>query len=115
MDATGVRGRYGRSLLVATGWYATVLAALTVGTLSVPQAPRTDCSAMFSCLSPAESLALAGVVWGLPALLALTVVTLVVNALVVRFVRSVVAAGTLAAAVAVAVGAVAAAALGVGS
>ncbi|MBQ0901721.1 hypothetical protein [Micromonospora sp. U21] len=99
MDGTGARERYGRSMAVAFGWYATAIAAVVVGTTSVPSAPRQDCSAMFSCLSPLESLALAGLVWGGPVLVGLLIVTAVVNALVVRHVSSVVLAGTVSVAV----------------
>ncbi|MCO1598059.1 hypothetical protein M8C17_23190 [Micromonospora sp. RHAY321] len=106
MDDTGARGRYGRSMAVAFGWYATVIAAVVVGTTSVPSAPREDCSAMFSCLSPLESLALAGLFWGAPVLLGLLIVTAVVNALAVRRITSAVLAGTLSVAVSAAVGTV---------
>ncbi|MGK5742581.1 hypothetical protein [Micromonospora sp. URMC 103] len=108
MDEAGARGRYGRSLSVALGWYATLVAAVVVGTLSVPSEPPQDCSAMFSCLSPAESLALAGLVWGAPALIGALVVTAVVNALLVRRISSAVLAGTASVAVTVALAAVAA-------
>ncbi|WBB66642.1 hypothetical protein [Micromonospora sp. WMMD812] len=112
MDVTGTRGRYGQSLAVATGWYATAVAALAVGTLSVPNAPPQDCSAIFSCLSPGETLAVVALVWGAPVFVALMIVTAVVTALVARRVASAIVAGTLSAAVAVAVCAVAAAAIG---
>ncbi|SIN18334.1 hypothetical protein [Micromonospora cremea] len=110
MDGTGARERYGRSMAVAFGWYATAIAAVVVGTTSVPSAPRQDCSAMFSCLSPLESLALAGLVWGGPVLVGLLIVTAVVNALVVHRITSAVLAGTLSVAVSGAVCAVVAAA-----
>ncbi|PWR07909.1 hypothetical protein DKT68_17505 [Micromonospora acroterricola] len=110
MDRTGTREKYGRSMAVAVGWYATAIAAVVVGTASVPSAPEVDCSAMFSCLSPLESLVLAGVFWGGPVLVALLVITAVVDALVVRRVSSVVLAGTLSVAVSFAVCAVVAAA-----
>ncbi|WP_406078398.1 hypothetical protein [Micromonospora sp. NBC_00858] len=106
MDHTEAPGRYGRSMAVAFGWYATAIAAVVVGTTSVPSAPRQDCSAMFSCLSPLESLALAGLFWGGPVLVALLIVTAVVDALLVRRIPSVVLAGTLSVAVSVAVGVV---------
>ncbi|RLP90105.1 hypothetical protein [Micromonospora sp. CV4] len=99
MADTGERKRYGPSMAVAVGWYATAIAAVVVGTTSVPSAPRQDCSAMFSCLSPMESLALAGLVWGGPVLIGLLLVTAVVNALVVRHVPSAVLAGTVSVAV----------------
>ncbi|MFC0503228.1 hypothetical protein [Micromonospora costi] len=108
MDRTGSGGRYGRSLAVASGWYATAIAAVVVGTMSVPDPPPRDCSALFSCLTPAESLALAGLVWGAPVLAGMLVVTAVVNAVVVRRVASAVLAGTLSVAVTVAVAATAA-------
>ncbi|MEV4658476.1 hypothetical protein [Micromonospora sp. NPDC049301] len=110
MDGTGARERYGRSMAVAFGWYVTAIAAVVVGTTSVPSPPRQDCSAMFSCLSPMESLALAGLIWGGPVLVGLLIVTAVVNALVVRRVTSAVLAGTLSVAASVAVCSVVAAA-----
>ncbi|MEU7923087.1 hypothetical protein ACGFIP_23370 [Micromonospora zamorensis] len=97
MDHNGVRGRYGRSVAVASGWYVTVGAAVAVGLASVPSPPPTDCSAWFSCLSPGESLALVMLVWGGPVLAGLLVVTALVAALVVRLVPSAVLAGTLSA------------------
>lgn len=112
METTGVRGRYGRSLLVAVGWYATLTAAVVVGTLSVPGQPEQDCSAVFSCLSPTERLLLAAL-WVVPALLGALIVTSIVNALVVRRITSAVLAGTLSVAITVPIGlAVAAAYLG---
>ncbi|MET8349985.1 MULTISPECIES: hypothetical protein [unclassified Micromonospora] len=110
MDDTGERKRYGPSMAVAFGWYATAIAAVVVGVNSVPSAPRRDCSAMFSCLSPMESLALAGLVWGGPVLVGLLIVTAVINALLVRRITSPVLAGTLSVAVSLAVCAVVAAA-----
>ncbi|MDG4762250.1 hypothetical protein [Micromonospora sp. WMMD710] len=101
MDRQGVRGRYGRSMAVAAGWYVTVIAAVAVGTTSVPSASQTDCSAWFSCLSPAESLALVGLVWGGPVLVGLLIVTALVSALVVRLIPSAVLAGTASAAVSI--------------
>ncbi|MEU4334568.1 hypothetical protein AB0F59_08075 [Micromonospora lupini] len=101
MDQHGVRGRYGRSMAVASGWYGTAIAALAVGTTSVPSAPRDDCSAWFSCLSPGESLVFVGLVWGAPVLLGLLGVTALVAALVVRVTTSAVLAGTTSAALGV--------------
>ncbi|MCF0097030.1 hypothetical protein [Micromonospora sp. MH99] len=103
MDHDGARGRYGRSMAVAAGWYVTAIAAMAVGTTSVPSAPHDDCAAWFSCLSPGESLVFVGLVWGTPVLLGLLVVTALVTALVVRLVPSAVLAGTTAAALSVGV------------
>jgi uncharacterized membrane protein YhaH (DUF805 family) len=100
MEATGVRGRYGRSLLVAIGWYATVVAAAIVANLSVPEEPQQDCSAMFSCLSPFGEIMLAAL-WAVPVLLGMLIVTSIVNALVVRRVESAILAGTLSVAITV--------------
>ncbi|MEV4821136.1 hypothetical protein [Micromonospora sp. NPDC049274] len=101
MDQHGVRGRYGRSMAVASGWYVTATAAMAVGTTSVPSAPRDDCGAWFSCLSPGESLVFVGLVWGAPVLLGLLGVTALVAALVVRVIPSAVLAGTTSAALSV--------------
>ncbi|MFF0229461.1 hypothetical protein [Micromonospora sp. NPDC005254] len=100
MDHDGVRGRYGRSMAVASGWYVTAIAAMAVGTTSVP---HDDCAAWFSCLSPGESLVFVALVWGTPVLLGLLVVTALVTALVVRLVPSAVLAGTTAAVLSVGV------------
>jgi hypothetical protein len=103
-DARG--GSYGGSLLVALGWYATIIGAYVVGSLSVPWRPSTDCTAMFSCVSPATGLLLVGMVLGLPVLGGLTVVTAVVTVPIARRVRSVLLAGTASAAASAAVSAV---------
>ncbi|GAB3954430.1 hypothetical protein GCM10027614_61510 [Micromonospora vulcania] len=86
-------------MAVAFGWYATVVAALAVGTLSVPSAPQDDCTAMFSCLSPLEKLLLVGLFGGAPVLVGLLIVTAAVTALLVRRISSVVLSGTLSAVV----------------
>ncbi|WP_433535524.1 hypothetical protein ACQPZK_26400 [Micromonospora sp. CA-249363] len=101
MDGHGAWGRYGRSMAVAAGWYVTAIAAVAVGTTSVPSTPvGDDCAAWFSCLSPGESLAFVVLVWGAPVLVGLLFVTALVAALAARLVPSAVAAGTLSAVVA---------------
>ncbi|MET8279382.1 hypothetical protein [Micromonospora sp. NPDC005174] len=100
MDRHGARGRYGRSMAVAAGWYVTAIAAVAVGTTSVPSTPPDDdCAAWFSCLSPGESLAFVALVWGAPIFVGLLFVTALVAALAVRLVPSAVVAGTLSAGV----------------
>jgi hypothetical protein len=88
---------YARSLLVAVGWYATIVAAVVVGALSVPAAPARACSPGFGCLPPGEGLFLVGVVFGVPVLAGLLITTSLVNVLVVRLARSAILAGTLSA------------------
>lgn len=100
-------GRYGPSLLVACGWYVTVVAGFVVGTLSVPYTP-TECSGFGSCLSPGAGLLIVGAAVGVPVGAALLAVTALVTVPVVRGVRSAILAGTLSAVVSVAVAAVAA-------
>ncbi|MEU0549089.1 hypothetical protein [Micromonospora sp. NPDC005979] len=100
MDGHGAGGRYGRSMGVAAGWYVTAIAAVAVGTTSVPSTPvDDDCAAWFSCLSPGESLAFVALVWGAPIFVGVMFVTALVAALAVRLVPSAVVAGTLAAVV----------------
>ncbi|WFE21965.1 hypothetical protein O7621_00830 [Solwaraspora sp. WMMD937] len=88
------RAPYGRSLLVALGWYATVITAVVVGQSGIPAAPRTDCSVMFSCLTPQEEIGLLLLV-GSPVLLGLLVCTLVVTGLLARLIPSPIVVGTL--------------------
>jgi hypothetical protein len=90
------RASFGLSLLVALGWYATVIAAVLVGRSGIPAAPKRDCSALFSCLTPQEEIALMVIV-GWPILAALLFITLVVTGLLARRVPSSILAGTLSA------------------
>jgi hypothetical protein len=104
---------YGQTLLVAFGWYASIVGALAVGTLSVPTEPVRDCSAIFSCMTPIEGLIVVGVFVGAPVLAVLLMVAFLVTALVARRVPSAILAGTLSALISVSViGVVAAACLG---
>jgi hypothetical protein len=91
------RGSYGLSLLVALGWCVVVPAAVLVGLSGIPAAPQEDCSAIFSCLSPAEEAGLIMAFFGLPVLVGVVVATAVVAALLSRHVRSPVVTGTLSA------------------
>ncbi|TDC84235.1 hypothetical protein E1193_06585 [Micromonospora sp. KC606] len=95
VDATR-RASFGLSVLVALGWYATVITAIFVGWSGVPAAPNRDCSAMFSCLTPQEEIGLM-VILGGPILAGLLVSTLVVTGLLARLVPSSILTGTLSA------------------
>ena len=80
---------------MAAGWYVTAVAAVAVGTTSVPSTPPDDdCAAWFSCLSPGESLAFVVLVRGAPILVGLLFVTALVAALTARLIPSAVVAGT---------------------
>lgn len=105
MDGHGAWGRYGRSMGVAAGWYVTAVAAVAVGTTSVPsRPPDDDCAVMFGCMSPGESLAFVALVWGAPIFVGLLFVTALVAALAARLVPSAVVAGTLSAVVSLTLG-----------
>ncbi|WP_431904996.1 hypothetical protein [Micromonospora carbonacea] len=88
------RGSFGSSLLVAFGWYATVLAAIFVGRAGVPTNPNRDCSAAFDCLEPQEEFLLAAII-GAPVLAAMLLTTLAITAPLARRVPSPALAGTL--------------------
>lgn len=100
------RASFGLSLLVALGWYATVIAAVLVGWSGIPAAPNRDCSAVFSCLTPQEEIGLM-VILGGPILAGLLFSTLVVTGLLARRVPSSILTGTLSALGSVVVAAVA--------
>ncbi len=70
MTDVGTRPRapFGSSLLVALGWYATVIAAAITAADGVPEAPRNDCGTFAACLSPMAATGLALVVVGIPVL-----------------------------------------------
>lgn len=85
------------SLLVALGWFVVVPAAVLVAWSGMPAAPNRDCSAMFSCLSPAEQVGLLMIFFGLPVLAGAAVVTVAVAALLARYVRWPVVTGTVSA------------------
>ncbi|MDG4798170.1 hypothetical protein [Micromonospora sp. WMMD1082] len=87
---------FGLSLAVAIGWYATVIVAVLVGWSGAPAAPDRDCSAVFSCLTPLESIGLLLIV-SAPVLVGLLCVTLVVAALFARWISSPFVIGTLSA------------------
>ncbi|MFF3852660.1 hypothetical protein [Micromonospora sp. NPDC002575] len=88
------RGSFGSSLLVALGWYATVIAAVFVGRAGVPANPNRDCSAAFACLKPQEEFVVAAVL-GAPVLAAMLLTTLAITAPLARRVPSPILAGTL--------------------
>ncbi|MGC1214633.1 MAG: hypothetical protein WA890_25670 [Micromonospora sp.] len=90
------RASFGLSLLVALGWYATVIAALLVGRSGISAAPDRDCSAVFSCLTPQEEIGLMVIVGG-PILAGLLFSTVVVTALLARRIPSSILTGTLSA------------------
>jgi hypothetical protein len=92
----GHRASYGLSVLVALGWYATVIAAIVVGWLGIPAAPNQDCSAAFSCLTPRENISLM-LILGAPILGCLVLITSVVTGVLVRRLPSSILAGTLSA------------------
>lgn len=77
------RGSFGSSLLVAFGWYATLLAAIFVGRAGVPTNPNRDCSAAFDCLKPQEEFLLAAII-GAPVLAAMLLTTLAITAPLAR-------------------------------
>ncbi|GAA3776562.1 hypothetical protein GCM10022225_75650 [Plantactinospora mayteni] len=90
------RASFGLSLLVALGWYTTVLAAVFVGHAGIPATPNRDCAAVFSCMTPQEELGLL-VILGGPILAGLLFSTLVVTGLLARRVPSSILTGTLSA------------------
>jgi hypothetical protein len=92
------RASFGSSVLVALGWYATVLAAVFVALDGIPEAPRTDCATFAGCMTPMQATGLALAVVGLPVLIVVVAVTLAVTAGTVRLTGSSIVAGTLAAA-----------------
>ncbi|MEV0721082.1 hypothetical protein [Asanoa sp. NPDC050611] len=97
MDGSKAAARgasFGLSLLVALGWYATVIAAVVVGQSGIPAAPDRDCSAMFSCLAPQDGIVLILIV-AAPVLAVLALCTVVVAALLTRVSRSPILVGTL--------------------
>ena len=94
---TTPRASYGLSLLVALGWYLVVVAAVAADILSSPATPHDDCTALFSCMTPTQTLILLLVFVGGPVLGVLFIVTLLVTAPIARAVRSPIAAGTLSA------------------
>lgn len=87
------RASYGASLLVAVGWFVTVLVALYVGDTSVPRDPRRECPYFGSCVDTADLVPIVAVTLGPPLLLVLAAVT----KLVTRLPMSPAAAGTLSA------------------
>lgn len=102
MDVVDVprRASFGLSLLVALGWYATVIAAVLVGWSGIPPAPNRDCSAVFSCLTPQEELGMMVilmVILAAPILAGLLVSTLVITGLLARRIPSAILTGTLSA------------------
>ncbi len=95
---------------MAFGWYSTLLGGVVVGTLSVPAAPKRDCTAIFSCVSPFQGLIIAGIFFGAPVFVGLLISTLLITGPIARRVRSAILAGTLSAVASLCVvGAVAAA------
>jgi hypothetical protein len=91
------RASFGLSILVALGWCAAALAAVVVGRSGVPAVPDQDCSAVFSCLTPFEEAEFFLMLFGVPLLLGVVVVTTVVTALLGRQVRTPILIGTLSA------------------
>jgi hypothetical protein len=93
------RASFGLSLLVALGWYATVIAAIVVGWLGIPAAPNQDCSEAFSCLTPQENISLMLIfgIYNIPILGCLLFITAVVTGQLVRRVPSSILTGTLSA------------------
>ncbi|GAA3456377.1 hypothetical protein GCM10018962_82110 [Dactylosporangium matsuzakiense] len=104
MDGDGApkRASFGLSMLVALGWYVTVIAANYAGHSQIPTAPVRDCGEIFSCLSPAQELMLLLLFAG-PLLAALLLCTAGLSLLFARLVPSSVLAGSAAAAGSVAV------------
>ncbi|MFC8848556.1 MULTISPECIES: hypothetical protein [unclassified Micromonospora] len=100
------RASFGLSLLVACGWYATVIAAVFVGWSGVPARPKRDCAEVFDCLTPQEEFGLA-MIFGAPILVGLLSTTAVVTGLLGRRIPSPILAGTLSVLVTVVVAAVA--------
>jgi hypothetical protein len=84
-------------VLVAMGWYATLIAALFVAVSGLPATPRTGCGEVFSCLTPAQSLGLAAGVVAVPVLAGLMISTVIITGLLARRIASAIAVGTLAA------------------
>jgi hypothetical protein len=96
-----VRGSVGNGVLVVLGWYATVIAAVVVGEMSLPARHSTDCSGMFSCLDTGQFLLLIGLFVGLPVVFGSLLIATITVALLMRRLRSPVVAGTIAAVVGV--------------
>ncbi|WP_157408603.1 hypothetical protein [Actinoplanes sp. N902-109] len=100
-DHPNRRAPYGLSVLVAVGWYATVLTAVVVGTLQTSTERSCD-DAPSWCFTPEQGIGI-GLVVASPFLLVLVLCTLPVAALCTRLVSSAPLAGTLSAVVAGAV------------
>jgi hypothetical protein len=90
------RASFGLSVLVALGWYVTVIAAVFVGWSGIPDAPSRDCSGLFSCLTAQQEINLVLILGG-PILAGLLFSTLVVTGLLARRVPSSIVTGTLSA------------------
>ncbi len=97
--STPARTWFGRGLLVAFGWYATLTAAFVVAVAGIPARPRQpeDCDVLFNCVPPGRFVLAVAVLVGLPGLAVLSVVSMVLLAALKQVVRSPVAAGTIAA------------------
>ncbi|MFI5843252.1 hypothetical protein ACIA8K_26430 [Catenuloplanes sp. NPDC051500] len=80
-------------MLIAAGWFATVLAALYTGTATTPEPPRgpDDCTVFGSCITPADVLSFLV----LPVALGLLAICLPLAALARRMTASAVVAGTM--------------------
>jgi len=89
------RASFWLSLLVALGWYVTIIAAVLVGGSGLPAAPDRDCSAVFSCQTLQEEFGLMVIFFGGPILAGLLFSTLVVTGLLARRVPSPILTGTL--------------------
>jgi hypothetical protein len=92
--------RFGGGLLVALGWYATLIAAAVVAGLGSPTRPSTpqDCDVSFNCGSSSVRFAVVlAIVFGLPLLFTLTAVAMLMLAWLVRVLPSALVAGTIAA------------------
>jgi hypothetical protein len=74
MDET--RAPYGASMLVAVGWFVTMLGAAAVGEWSVPDWPRDEC---FACLDASVFVGPILAVSAVPLLVVLMAVTAVVT------------------------------------
>jgi len=92
------RAPYGLSVLVALGWYATVLAAVIVGELQVAGGRSCE-NASSWCFTPGQGIVI-GLVLASPFLLGLLVGALLLAVPIVRLMPSAPLAGTLTAAAA---------------
>jgi hypothetical protein len=97
MDELPARARYSASLLVAIGWFVTVVVSAILGNVTLPDKPRDptadECQAAFSCLSRAQTVEF-GLLLSTPVLMGLLLVTMLLLIGLTRVFRSALLAGS---------------------